>query len=630
MAYNRQNKSKYNKKSVHYATPKRGAKASKPQKQQYRKYYHEQPSKRFVYVEEPDSEGDESEDVVIEKDEVDGDFVSSEEDSEEDLDSNSDSSSEEEEEIYEFELRPQDIAEEDSSDVDTKFIDASDVESESDENEYYVGLDDRLVSAEDVGVPEIHDLNDEIVAYYDDEESNSSSSDSGSESTSDSDPASDSDSNEVSDSDEEVEAVVHLTEEANSSDEEDSENEVIGYIVDTDKLNEKLLLESIRQEFEEELVSPDEYESRDEDSDLGSEPEYIEVDSEEEDENDESSDEESVTIYKSLPCTECDCEDEDDDLQVIKDDDEEFSVVDLSDDVANSQDYQLEELDDGSYKLNVRFPSLVRDELKIEFLKNENELVIKGKLNFNGAEVEEEEEDDEEENDEEEDVDVTQLTPAEFINYALEDDDDEDDNEYDYADPEEVSEEEYSGDEDSLVASARDKARAESAKRDFILSQIEESERRDGYNEESDDDYEIDSEDEETADFEGFYEDSDEDSEDESESSEEESESSEDEELQEDAEDLINEFKNQEVFFEKHFQFDKVIKFNKIKAKFVGDDELELIIPSKGATVEQDNSFAITIDSSDDEDESSTTEEIDGNVPVLRDLDELLEAVEAA
>lgn len=87
MAYNRQNKSKYNKKSVHYATPKRGAKASKPQKQQYRKYYHEQPSKRFVYVEEPDSEGDESEDVVIEKDEVDGDFVSSEEDSEEDLDS---------------------------------------------------------------------------------------------------------------------------------------------------------------------------------------------------------------------------------------------------------------------------------------------------------------------------------------------------------------------------------------------------------------------------------------------------------------------------------------------------------------------------------------------------------------
>lgn len=55
-----------------------------------------------------------------------------------------------------------------------------------------------------------------------------------------------------------------------------------------------------------------------------------------------------------------------------------------------------------------------------------------------------------------------------------------------------------------------------------------------------------------------------------------------------------------------------------------------MIIPTKNVTVEEDNSFAITVDSSDEDEDSSTTEEIDGNVPVLRDLDELLEAVEAA
>ncbi|KAG5417079.1 hypothetical protein I9W82_004712 [Candida metapsilosis] len=615
MTYQRPSKSKYNKKNVHFATPKKGARVSKPQKQQYRKYYHEQPSKRFAFVEEPDSEGDYSDD--IEEEGFEDESTSSEESSEDDSDSDSDSSSEEDEEVYEFDLGPQDYDEEDSSDGNIEFIDASDVELESDGDEYYVDLNDQLVSAEDIGAPEVHDLNDEIVAYYDGEEASSDSSES---------------SSDEEDADEGVEAIVHLTEEADSSadDSSDSEDEIMGYIVDTKKLEEKLLLEAIRQDFEEELVSPDEYESRDEDSELGSEPEYIEIDSSDED---ESSDEEGVTIYKSLPCTECDCEDEqedeqeeeDDDLQVVRDDDKEFSVVDLSDDVANSSDYQLEELDDGSYKLNVRFPSLVRDELKIEFLKKENELVIKGKLNFNGAETEDEEDEDEVE-------DITELTPAEFINYALdEDDDDEEDDEYSYADPEDVSEEEYSGDEDSAVLSGKEKAKAEKAKRDFILSQIEELEKRDGYNEDSDSDYDIDSEEEEEEgdDFEGFYEDEEpEDSEDSEEEYESDESSSEDEELQEDAEDLINQFKDQEVFFEKHFQFDKVIKFNKIKARFVGDDELELIIPSKNTTVEEDNSFAVTVDSSDDE--SSTTEEIDGNVPVLRDLDELLEAVEAA
>ena len=111
MAYNRPNKSKYNKKSAHYDTPRRGSRVAKPQKQQYRKYYHQQPSQRVVYVEEPDNEGDESEDAEIGEEDLVDEESSSSEDSESDSDSDSDSSSEsssdssseeeEEEEVYE-------------------------------------------------------------------------------------------------------------------------------------------------------------------------------------------------------------------------------------------------------------------------------------------------------------------------------------------------------------------------------------------------------------------------------------------------------------------------------------------------------------------------------------------------
>jgi hypothetical protein len=68
-----------------------------------------------------------------------------------------------------------------------------------------------------------------------------------------------------------------------------------------------------------------------------------------------------------------------------------------------------------------------------------------------------------------------------------------------------------------------------------------------------------------------------------------------DEEIEEDAEKLIKDFKNQEISFEKHFQFDKIVKFEEIKAKFVNDDELEIVVPREDVDVSENNTVSITI-----------------------------------
>ena len=317
-----------------------------------------------------------------------------------------------------------------------------------------------------------------------------------------------------------------------------------------EELAEEIVLEVIRQEFENGLASQEESSSdSDEDTELGSEPEFIEVESDE----DDTSDEEGLTIYKDNsicgPCEDCDCEEEEADEEEEEDSEgEDYSVIDLTDDVANSDDFKLEEIDGSTYRLTVRLPSVVKEELKIEFLKQENELVIKGKLNFNSlADSDEEDSSDDED---EEGVETTKLTPAEFIEYSLLEDDDEDEEEdedfNEDDDMEDISSDEEEEEEEEVGDDDEDLLRAEA----------------------SDDD----------------------------------------EEIQEDAEKLIKEYKDQEFYFEKHFEFDKLIKFNKIKARFVDDDVLELTIPNKNKTSDDENSIAIDIEPFVD-DESSTTEE---------------------
>lgn len=80
-----------------------------------------------------------------------------------------------------------------------------------------------------------------------------------------------------------------------------------------------------------------------------------------------------------------------------------------------------------------------------------------------------------------------------------------------------------------------------------------------------------------------------------------ESESDSDEEVVEDAQDLIKDFQNQEIQFEKHFVFDKIIKADEIQAKFLANGELEMILPNEGVEVNQDtDKIAITIESADE------------------------------
>lgn len=70
------------------------------------------------------------------------------------------------------------------------------------------------------------------------------------------------------------------------------------------------------------------------------------------------------------------------------------------------------------------------------------------------------------------------------------------------------------------------------------------------------------------------------------------------EEIVEDTQDLIKEFKNQEIQFEKGYKFDKIIKFDQIKATFLDNGELELILPNEGQPTSDDNIVHIAIEGS--------------------------------
>ena len=71
---------------------------------------------------------------------------------------------------------------------------------------------------------------------------------------------------------------------------------------------------------------------------------------------------------------------------------------------------------------------------------------------------------------------------------------------------------------------------------------------------------------------------------------------------------MIKDFKNQEIQFEKHFQFDKLIKGDQIKATFLPNGELELIIPNEGVAVNKDdNTISIAINEQKAIEESEET-----------------------
>lgn len=558
--------------SKNYFTSKPKANRGK----QYRKYYHQQPSK-VVYVEEPDSEIEsESESEVT-------DYSEEVEDS--DIES----------EVYEFDLNENEQPELEyygSSDYDTD--DYNDIIDLNDELEN--AAVDRLDSR-----GKVYDLNDELVRYYDDSDSDS---DSGSDSELDSELEAELELYEPEDildiidlNDQlQAEALKQITgceyDEANSSsdisssesnsdddsdidsDDSDSETDLdIEYSSDEEDLNDQLQLENVRQVFADDLVSDDEV-SVPPESDLESETEYIEVESdmdsgsEDEQEYDicdecnafddesDSSDDEGITIYRhrfDLPDSYgSDYEDEsdysDDEIpeQLMlraNDSDDEIAMIDLSEDLQNSKDCELVDLNDHTYKLNLRFPSIVKDELKIDFIKNKNELVISGRFNFDADSDDEEIEEEIEEQAQE--IEDEQGENKEVDNAEI------------------LSSSSSSSDSSSSTSSSSSS------------SSDSDSDSESSSSSESDDS----------------------DSDSESELS-----SSDSEEVQEDTESLIQDFANHEIRFEKHFQFDKVIKFNEIKAKFLKNGELELIIPNEN----QENILSIDVESDDE----SVTDEI--------------------
>lgn len=650
----------------------------------YRRYYHQQPS-RYAYVEEPDSEIDpteeDEEDEIInneEYDEVPLEYYDDEEADFDEADFDEEDFDEEdfdEDIYYDSEEQPLEYYEEDFSDGNDDTIedlpiyfynengaDADDVEIayvDSDGNEFIIDNEDLEEAILDEAILEeleangrVHDLNNEIVEYYD-ENDGLSSSDSESSSESDLEIDSLNDSSDSSDSSDDSDSSE--SDSSDDGDSSDSSDDSGVESLDSDveqEIKDDLLLELIRREFEEELVSSDELTSEDESSDLGSEPEYFEVDTEDE----ENSEDEGITIYKSLVLPE-DIDDEDvvfyDDLGeesdeatdntklLANDSDDEFQVVDLTEDLENSLDYKLEEIDANTYKLNVRFPSLVKDELKIDFLKNENELVIRGKLNLNDADIDEEVDEVSENEEEEEDSDADSFVEelkekdnnkraklaailAELEKEQPEEDSEEDE---DFASPneedgedneeeEEEEEEEFSGDEDTFIEQIKEDLKSARASRKERIGKIlaDLKAQEENYNEESDNDFDANE-------WKGVESEGENQSSDDSE----ESSSDEDEEIQEDEEELAKQYKNQEVHFEKHFQFDKVIKFNKIQARFVGEDELELIIPNENKTVDDGNCVSIDVEPLQDDD-SSITDEIDNTVaiPSLKEVEDVI------
>lgn len=420
---------------------------------------------------------------------------------------------------------------------------------------------------------QIHDVNDDLVRFYDsktDTESESESSDSEVELEVDSDlelitgiePDSSSESNSCDDcncsdsslSSQEEEEALFLKAATSDSDSDSIADSYTDLELDTEEEAEFL-----RQALADKFESSDEISTaEEEDHDLffevnsnfyNSDDEFIVDCNISEYESDSDSDGEGITIYKhqlDLPgCNDSEKDFPDPELKLSSydrllahdSDNEEFKIIDLSKDLKNSRDCDVEELDEKTYKMTLRLPSLVKEDLDIKFLKNENELVISGKFNFTGEESDNEDGQDDETADScdnEEGISIPKVQVVETPSSCSNSSDSSD----------EGSNSETSSSSSSLLSS--------SESGDF-QSEISGSEDSDN-----------------------------------------------EEEVVEDAESLIKEFKSRQIYFEKRYQFDKLIKFEEVKAFFTDSGELELIIPNEGETSSRDkNTVSITIDGLD-------------------------------
>lgn len=511
--------------------------------QRYYHYHYPQPSSQQVYVEEPETDSESSES------EYDG-YAQSDSD----------------EEVYDFDLQRNDSKEDSEFESDNEgyeevFIIADDTDDFIDMND---ALELDAVDAMEAD-GKVRDVNDDLVRYYDSDSESESDSDSeldimGAQSDSDIESESDYDVSEM-DTDEEVILLLDSDLENLSDIESDSEsdNESVTDLEVDSSSDEELQLESVRKTFAEKLEPSDE-----EDSDISTEAEYdddvfFEVDSNytssddedvpvdvdagdpvyyeyyvSDDSDSDSSDEEGVTIYKhrfDLPDrydSENDSTDEelnysdDEELLRANDSDDEFEIVDLTKDLKDSKDCELVELDDNTYKLNLRLPSIIKEDLKVDFLKNQNELLISGKFDFTADESDS-------------DIELAESDDEEVYQSA---------------------EESKSGVDSGSESESSD---SESDLSNSSSSSSSESESDDSSSPSESESYDSDSE------------------------------SETEEDIREDAQQLIKDFQKQEIQFEKRFQFDKVIKFDEIKATFLPNGELELIIPNEGVEMDRDN-----------------------------------------
>lgn len=529
-------------------------------RQNYSKYHYPQPSHKQVYVEEPQTESESSE-------------------------SEYDGYAQSDEEVYDFDLQSND-----SDEYPQEYSEELDFDSDDDREEVFIIADDSndfidlndalemdaINSMEAEG--KVRDVNDDLVRFYDSESGSESGSESSSESESsesESDSDSELDSDIDMDSDEEIILLLDSDLENNSESESETDLDV--------ENDDERQLEHVRRSFAEELESEDEVsdvsteaESDDEiffevDSEYDSSDEEVEVDAGDpvyydycmDDSSDSSdSDGEGVTIYKhrfDLPerfDSENDSTDEeldysDEELMLrANDSDDEFEIVDLSRDLKDSKDCELVELDDNTYKLNLRLPAMIKEDLKVNFLKNENELVISGKFDFT----------------------------AEDSDIELESDDDE------YKSAEETKEEAESSESESSDSESSESETEETEAAEE--SEKVEAEQNESAESDSSESSESESSESEASESEASESDSDE------------------EEIAEDAQQLIQDFQRQEIQFEKHFQFDKIIKFHEIRATFLANGELELIIPNEGVALEKDdNTVAITIEDAEENSE---------------------------
>lgn len=548
-------KPRYNRKSHRAAGRSRSARPyhRDHRGRRYSGYHYPQPSNSKVYIEEPETEEEEE--------------------------SGSEYDVSPEDEVYEFGLDDNsdneyaDVVYDDESDFDT--------ESESDgKEEIFIIANDDVVDINDILAEDalnymeaegaLRDVNDDLVRYYD-LDSESSDSDLSSEVS----EASDDDSEIDVELDSEIEDLQKTLYLLSGEADDDSVTDL--------EIETGDELEDVRQSFADELDSSDEeavsdllsdsdddiffevgsdYDSSDDefsDDDIAVDEYLSDSDSSDSD----SSDDEGITIYRhrfDLPDRyDSDNDSTDEELALYepdqkyllaKDLDDEFDVIDLTRDLKDSKDCEVLELDDNTYKLNLRLPSLIKEDLKIDFSKAKNELVITGKFSFTGEESEESDVEDEVSEVDRIAEALEAEEPEAKVAEAAGNDEDEEDEEYENAD-----------------SSSSSSSSSES-----------------------------DSSDSESSDS-----DSDSDSSSSSSSSSSESESDSDEEVVEDAQDLIKDFQNQEIQFEKHFVFDKIIKADEIQAKFLANGELEMILPNEGVEINQNtDKIAIAIESAEE------------------------------